>query len=909
MQKILSWIIKHPVISIGLLIIITVLLCKNVNKLKIDSSAEGLMVEGDPTRDYYEEIKEKFGDDNLTVVVLKNEDIFTTDVLQVISDMSDAFSSLDGVIKVESLTTVNKIQGGEGDTLDTGSLIDEIPETKEELKELRKISLRNDNYINNVISSDARTSAINIFTETSEDKDYNKKLGEWVDGIIDKYKGDLEVYQIGTPIIKVTFSSYIKDDQMTLVPYAALVLVGILFIAFRNIVGVIIPLSTAGLSILWTFGFMTWLGYPINVVTAIIPALLIAVGSTEDTHMIAEYYIELTKGHKKINAVRYTMRRLLLPILLTSFTTALGFSTLSVNKITILRQFGIVASFGLVANFIITLVLVPIILRIAKVPRRLSQEGTVPGEKKPGALDAMLKGIGRIDLTKKFPIFCVSILIVGLALIGCFRIQVNTDFISFFKEGSFIRKRADDIHKNLAGGLNFYTIIETNKEGGVLEPKTLREISRLERYLNDTGKFDKTISIADYLSLMNREMHAGDESFKRVPDTKATASQYLLMLDEGDIAKYLDYDRAAANILVRHNITSSSELRDELKKIQLYCRDNMSPDVKVKVTGENILINNAADAMAKGQVSSLSLALGAIFIIMSILFLSIKAGFLSLIPNFLPIVINFGLMGWLGIPLNAGTCMVAAIALGIAVDDTIHFMTRYHRDMKTNLDQQKAMYDSLLGEGKPILFTSVALAFGFSVMILSNFNPTIQFGFLAAIVMVTAYLSDMFLTPTLMASTQLITLWDMVGLKLRKDITRISPLFTGLSHSQAKKVVLLGSMPLFKKGEHILRQGEKGREMYVLVTGSAEVSLDTPQGSKKLAQFTPGEILGEMGMVGEGVRSANVLALEDSYLLSIDEKSLNRIARRFPRIATRLFFNMSRILSQRLSQQNVLKAS
>ena len=219
------------------------------------------------------------------------------------------------------------------------------------------------------------------------------------------------------------------------------------------------------------------------------------------------------------------------------------------------------------------------------------------------------------------------------------------------------------------------------------------------------------------------------------------------------------------------------------------------------------------------------------------------------------------------------------------------------------------MYDSLLGEGKPILFTSVALAFGFSVMILSNFNPTIQFGFLAAIVMVTAYLSDMFLTPTLMASTQLITLWDMVGLKLRKDITRISPLFTGLSHSQAKKVVLLGSMPLFKKGEHILRQGEKGREMYVLVTGSAEVSLDTPQGSKKLAQFTPGEILGEMGMVGEGVRSANVLALEDSYLLSIDEKSLNRIARRFPRIATRLFFNMSRILSQRLSQQNVLKAS
>ncbi len=912
MQKLIFWVLKHPIISIGLLVIITVGLCWKVNTLEIDSSAEGLMVEGDPARDYYETIKEKFGDDNLTVVVLQADDIFTAPALRTIGNITGDLESIEGVASVESLTTVNRIHGVE-DTLDTGPLIDEIPEDAAGLNDLRKIAMRNYIYINNVISKNAETAAINIFTTKPEDKNFNKKFSRQVDEIIDKYKGSFDVYQIGTPLTKVTFSSYIEGDQRKLMPYAVLVLVAILFFAFRNIVGVIVPLATAGLSIFWTLGFMAWLKFPINVVTAIIPALLIAIGSTEDTHMISEYYLELIKGHVKKDAVKRMVKRLALPILLTSFTTALGFSTLATNKITILRQFGIVSSFGLAINFIITIVVVPIILHLLKVPKHLSGSAgsSSPGSdsKKWGALDSMLRKIGNIDLSKKFAITAITSFLVGLSIIGCFRLQINTDFVSYFKESSFIRKRSKSIHENLAGGLNFYTVIETEKEDGVLEPKVLRQIARLERYLNDTGKFDKTISITDHLSVMNREMNAGDKKFQHVPDSKESAVQYLLMMDDEDIEKYLDYERAAANIVVRHNITSSSELRRELKKIMAYCRDNMSPDIKVKVTGEGILINNAADAMARGQATSLGLALGAIFIIMSILFLSIKAGFLSLIPNFLPIVFNFGIMGWAGIPLNTGTCMVAAIALGIAVDDTIHFMARYHREMKESLDQKKAMYNSLLGEGKPIMFTSVALAFGFIILVLSNFNPTIQFGFLSAIVMLTAYLSDMFVTPTLMASTQLVTLWDMVGLKLRKDITRISPLFAGLSHSQAKKVVLLGSMPLFHKGDYILKQGEKGREMYVIVTGSAEVSLDSPQGQKKLAVLNSGEMVGEMGMVGEGVRSANVIVLEDSYIMKIDESSLDRIARRFPRIATKLFFNISKVLSRRLAKQNVIQTS
>jgi hypothetical protein len=333
----------------------------------------------------------------------------------------------------------------------------------------------------------------------------------------------------------------------------------------------------------------------------------------------------------------------------------------------------------------------------------------------------------------------------------------------------------------------------------------------------------------------------------------------------------------------------------------------MSSELKTRITGEGILINNAADAMSRGQVTSLGLTLGSIFAIMSFLFVSLKAGLLSLIPNTMPIILNFGLMGWAGIPLNTGTCMVATIALGIAIDDTIHFMARYHQEMNRCLDQTKAMFSSLISDGKAIIFSAIALAFGFSTLAVSNFNPTIQFGLLSAFVMLVATLSEFFITPALLVSTQFITLWDLVRVKIQKNITEISPFFKGLSRYQAKKVVLLGNMPFFKGGEYILRQGEKGREMYMLITGKAEVILDTPAGSKKLATIVPGEIVGEMAAVREGIRSANVIALEDSYLLSVDEKSLDRISRRFPRIATKLFLNISRILSERLRRQNIIQ--
>jgi len=282
--------------------------------------------------------------------------------------------------------------------------------------------------------------------------------------------------------------------------------------------------------------------------------------------------------------------------------------------------------------------------------------------------------------------------------------------------------------------------------------------------------------------------------------------------------------------------------------------------------------------------------------------LRVKAGFLSLIPNLFPIVVSFGVMGIFDIPLNTGTAMIAAIAIGIAVDDTIHFMVRYNSEMKRLNDQGQAMVECIHSEIRPVLTTSVALALGFVVLAFSSFVPVIYFGVLSALVMLLALAGDMLLTPILLSSTRLITLWDMLALDLREHVLKESSLFEDMSPWQVKKIVLASHVETFPRGERIIRQNDVGRVMYLILEGRARVEMEREDGTRAhLQDLGEGEIFGEIALVDAVRRTADVIATEDTRVLAVDWDSLERIRRMFPRISTKLFLNISKILGKRLA--------
>lgn len=908
MRKFLLWSQSNPWIVILTVLIVTMAALYGARNIRVDASTEGMMIQGDPAQDYYHKTLKKFGTDNITVIFIEDKKLFTPEKLKSLDDLVFEFEELKGVGKVESLYSVTNFKGVEGG-LETNPLIEWPPETLEEAEKIRADALKNPIFRDSLISKNGTVTAINLFVDKDpEDPEFNVKFSRKVDKIIESFNNQFDnIFQIGLSYTRRLITENILGDTVKLVPLAAFVLLLTLVISMRSASGALLPILTAGTSIIWTAGFMGFADIPLNVLTVIVPALIIVIGSTEDIHILSEYFdgIEEAKGEKNA-AIKIMAGKVGTAVLLTSLTTFIGFLSITLNQITMLKQFGIVAAFGLFVNPLSTCMLAPVYLRFFG---PVKKKGAAHNES--GAMNRIFNSLAttiiRIIGNKRLvlTLFLGGAIIIGLFTFG---VKVDNDLLGYFKKSSAIRNRSQILHDNLSGAQTFFIRVSSGFPGAFKQPENLKQIEMIQKHMANLGMFDKTKSLADDISLIHREMNGGDEKFFAVPDSKDLIAQYLLFLHRDEIERYITYDFSEANILVRHNISSSYELKEALATLEREIKKTLNPHFIWGLTGENILINAAADSMAEGQAKSLSLVLILIFIIMSVLFVNVKAGALSLIPNLFPIALIFGIMGIFGIPLNTGTAMVAAIAIGIAVDDTIHLMSRYNSEMRILQSQGKAVDVCIRAEVRPVISTSVALSLGFAVLGFSNFVPVISFGLLSSIAMIFAIIADLFITPILLSSTQLMTLWDVLGLQLQQAVIKNAELFRDLGPWQMKRVVLLGKVFTREAGELAVTQGEDGSSMFLLLEGKAEVVTRDEKTGKDitLTKLNPGDVFGEIALVEPGPRSADVRTLEAVRYLEIDWNGLGRIQRIYPRIASRLFLNLSRVLGIRLAQTNKL---
>src|SRR5207244_11389275 len=314
-------------------------------------------------------------------------------------------------------------------------------------------------------------------------------------------------------------------------------------------------------------------------------------------------------------------------------------------------------------------------------------------------------------------------------------------------------------------------------------------------------------------------------------------------------------DFRTASILVRTNLSGSRRVEETLDRIRLYVSERFPAEIPVNLTGTLVLLTGTASDIVAGKIKSSTLALGMIYLVMTEMFLSAKIGFLAILPNVVPIVIFFGVMGWLGIYLNQGTSLIAAIALGIAVDSTIHYMARLNLELRGETDQAAAVVRTLRTVGVPIVYTTIALFFGFLTFSLSNFVPIQNFGLLAGVTMATALGANLVLLPALLSTTKIITLWDLLGVKLGDDPASTIPLLAGLRPAQARIVVLMGELRHFAPGAAIVRRGERGDEMYVIIGGKTEVFAGDGAGRQRINELRRGDVFGEMGLVRQAERT------------------------------------------------------
>ncbi len=880
--------------------------------LRLDSSVSTLLPSKDPGQIFYDRTVSLFGSDEVNVIGVIADDVFSTSVLEKIDRITRAAEKIDGVAWVMSITNV---KDPIADVVSPPRLMPEIPRSRAALEELRRRVEDNPLFVGNLVSADSRGAAINVYFRGLSDAEYIAKgIDRKLEELIERERGPEEIYLTGLAHIKTHALELMRRDLVSLAPVSLVLVMGVLFLAFRTKRGVLFPLGCVVLGVAWTLGLMGWLGEPITIGTLVLPPVLVVIGSSYATHMLARYYLNLQSAQSRDPraVAQGALEQSALPLFVSALTTMVGFCALTVNPIQAVRALGLFAVIGIGILFCITMTLMPAALALLPAPPP-AEHGNPKRD-----LGTVLGRLAEVDITMRAPIFAAAVAIALVSLVAIPRIVADTSFLSYFPPQAPVRVASERVNRHVAGAVPFYVVLQTPQPKLAVTHENLQRIRDFQDFLESIPGVETSISIVDYLELLDRGLREGAEDF--VVDEKGNlvsageqksfweAPERLgevLNLVSGNPSAFRSVvtdDFSAANIIVRTSFERSSEIAAAVRKIENWGRAHLPPTHKLVPTGKVILLNNTTDDVVWGQVESVTLALIVIFLVMSVLFLSLKVGFVAMLPNILPIVAFFGLMGWAGVELNIGTSIIAAIAIGIAVDNTIHYVARFTASLKETGDQERAIASSLSSVGRPIVYTSAALACGFLGVCFSTFAPLQSFGFLSAATLGVAALSNLIFLPALLATTRIVTIWDLLFVKLGRDPHRTIPLLKGLRGSQARIAVLMGHLEEFKSGSTIVEQGTMGEQMFVILRGTAEVRASArPGGPKKtVRRLGRGDVFGEMGLVRRHPRSADVVALEDVEVLAMDESFLTRLQRRYPRIAAKVFLNLARILSDRL---------
>lgn len=912
MERLYLLVVNWPKTLLLLLFILTCVFGVYAKDIRLDSSVESLLNQDNPDSQYYAEVRQLFGSDEVGVVGLLAADIYTTDVLHKIQRLTEALENVEGVQEALSLTNaLDPI----ADVVEPPPLVTQIPTEQDGLDALRETLADRPIYLKNLVSADGKAAAINIFFADMDDEEFMRRgIDEQIQAILDTERetGPEQLFYTGLPRFKVYSARAMQDDLSRFIPLTLLAIVLVLFVSFRSLRGVLLPALTILVSLIWTLGIMVLAGSSLSLGSIALPPLILVLGTAYSLHMVAEYY-ELARPNGAVReVVLEALKKTSPPICITALTTVLGFLSLGVNPLASIRAMGIFSSVGILIAFLLSILLVPAVLMQLRLPANPTAAFA------PGVTTA-LRRIGRFAIQNRLSVIGAALLFAVVAVWNLSSIQVDSNFQSFFRPNDPVRQATDAINEHLVGSMAFYVVIDGEEKDVMKQWDTLRRIKDLQSYIDGLPGVDKTVSFVDYCELLDRGAQSGGGELLVGPDGEVIAApppdspttfwqepsqlRAVMQLVAGSPTSFRSVaspDFARSNILVRTTLSGSQEISALAERISTYAQEHFPPDLKVRPTGNLILLTKTTGDIIIGQIRSLALAVSVIFVIMSAMFLSARIGLIAMIPNIFPIVIFFGLMGLSGAVLNLGTSIIASIALGIAVDNTVHLMTRLSAEVHATPDQETALLHTLGTVGKPSLYASVILFLGFLVLYFSTFVPIQEFGMLSAATMVVAFGADVILLPALLATTKIITLWEVLYLKLGRDPQKTIPLFAGLRPVQAKIVTLMGEFRTFAKGDFIVRQGEMGREMFVLINGRADARLNIDGTSKLLRTMGRGDVIGEMALIRQNQRTADVIAVDDAEAIVVDERFLHRMQKRYPRIGARIFLNIAKIVSDRL---------
>lgn len=771
----------HRLVVLGVCLALIVAAAVFASGVRFDNSFEAYFDREDPLYLDFLQFREDFGSDEIAYILYaapeQEHGPFDVSVMERIADLTRILErEVPFVDRVLSPANAELIEGIPGELL-IYKIEDEFPLTQEELLVFRDKFLSKPLLVNGLVSRDGRHGAIILEMELASidppemlrvdpdrgyaiDNLYPQATFNKIEEILARpeYR-DLIFYHTGDVPLNANYNVIAQSESAKLGIIAFLVIGAAFIFFFGRPMGVIGPLAVVFLAILMVTGFVGIMGWNFDLMFTILPALMVAVGVADAVHFYSEFKIFHLQTNERRQAIGRTMYLVGLPCLFTSTTTMAGFASMSISPIKAIGHFAVYSAFGVACAFLLTITFLVVLLSFGR--SGPSKRDIEQGLKKARGGKVFLSAAGWItNLNAGRPWLLVGLWAIVLAagFAGMTRLTVDSNFLNEFSKKLPIRVVTEHADTVMGGAGSYSYIFEAEEPGGIIEPEIL---AYMDRFAAQVEKHDSIVmkvnSVTDLLKDINRSFHDEDDDWYALPDSRALAAQYILLyeMSGGDeIATFLTPDQTRANMEVRCKLKETSYFKDLIAQLDEWVAENPPPETKMSITGMGALWVQLLEYIVQSQIRGFALAFAVITVMMCVVFQSVRTGVISMIPNVAPIVVVLGAMGWAGISLDYVKLLIACVAIGIAVDDSVHTVTRFRHEFSIHGNYRKALYTTLRDVGRPLFITTIVLVMGFSVTVFSVMDSLVHFGLLVAGSISVAILADFFLLPALFVITK-----------------------------------------------------------------------------------------------------------------------------------------------------------
>lgn len=758
-RKLIQFSINHPKVIIAITAVLAAIAILQFPRIKVDTDPENMLSEKEFVRVYHRQVKKEFAIYDFIVLGIVNEKnprgIFNVGTINKIYRITEGIKVIEGVVTREIIapsTKDNIRQAGPG-TLVFEWLMDKPIATDRQALRLRDEMLDNPMFKGTMISEDGKALCLYI---PIEEKNMSYRISRQIQDIIKGFKGEEKYYITGLPVAENTFGVQMFKQMAISAPLAGLIIFLLMLLFFKKINLVISPMLLAVIVVVITMGLLIGLGFPVHIMSSMIPIFLMPISVLDSVHILSEFFDRFPSLKNKRIAILAVMDELFKPMLFTSLTSGVGFLSLASSPIPPVQIFGVFVAAGIMLAWVLTLTFIP--AYIALIPEKrlagLSMKRT--GKKHDGLLDKILASIGRFAYQRAKFIIGISVLAVVISLYGISKIRVNDNPVKWFTQRHPIRIADNVLNKHFGGTYTAYLIFEAKDRAGEIfkEPQMLRYIEKLQQRLLNEGYIGKSTSLADIVKKVYYELLGGDKQYNLIPQTKAAVSQCLLSYENShkpdDLWHMVTPDYSKLNLWIQLKSGDNQDMERVLRRVDKYI-NNHKPPFELSYNWAGLTYINAV-WQDKMVVSMLRAFLGSfiiVFFMMAFLFHSPVRGLISMIPLTVTIVLIYGLLGITGKDYDMPVAVLSALTLGLSIDFAIHFIQRARNIFARNNNWPKTNEAMFQEPGRAITRNALVIAIGFLPLLFAPLVPYKTVGFFMFSIMFISGIATLFILPAI----------------------------------------------------------------------------------------------------------------------------------------------------------------